>query len=548
MTEHGYLALVLHAHLPYVHHPEYPEFLEEDWLYEAITETYLPLLAAFDRLAGEKIPFALTLTLTPPLCAMLRDPLLRERYGRYLDRSLTLAEKEIERTRGQGRLEENARFYLERLRNCRRQYLERWKGDLVAAFRDFQDAGFLEIITCAATHGLLPLMENIPQAVRAQIAIARDDYRACFGRDPRGIWLPECAYVAGIDQVLQEANLRWFILDSHGLMYGQPRPRRAIYAPCFTPAGPAAFARDRESSRQVWSAQHGYPGDPAYRDFYRDIGFELTYPELAPALEDAAPRKFTGFKYHRITGHGEEEKDLYHRPWALAAVDAHATHFMDERRGQIGSLREVLDVDPIVVAPFDAELFGHWWFEGPEWLEMFIRKATHDQQTFALTTPGAYLDTHPRQQMVAPSASSWGQNGYWEVWLHESNSWIYPHLQTAARRMVEAAQAEAGVGEAGGFVERARRVGRAPDPDDALRNRLLRQMARELLLAQSSDWAFLMKTGTATHYAAKRTRDHVLRFTRLYEQWKSGALDVAFLANCEWRDAIFPDLDWKYYV
>ena len=546
MTEHGYLALVLHAHLPYVHHPEYAEFLEEDWFFEAITETYLPLLASLDRLAGEKVPFALTLTLTPPLCAMLRDEGLRERYLRYLDRSLALAEKEIVRTAGQGRLEENAHFYLERLRACRRDYLERWQGDLVAAFRGFQDAGYLEIITCAATHGLLPLMENVPQAVRAQIAIACDDYRACFGRDPRGVWLPECAYVAGIDQVLQEANLRWFILDAHGLMYGQPRPRRAIYAPCFTPAGPAAFARDRESSRQVWSAQHGYPGDPAYRDFYRDIGFELTPEQLAPTLPKDAPRKFTGFKYHRITGRAGEDKDLYHRPWALAAVDAHAAHFMHERRGQIGSLREVLDVDPIVVAPFDAELFGHWWFEGPEWLEMFIRKAAYDQQTFALTTPGSYLDTHPRQQMVAPSASSWGQNGYWEVWLHESNSWIYPHLQTAARRMVEAARAEAG--EGGGFVERARRVRRAPNADDALRDRLLRQMARELLLAQSSDWAFLMKTGTATHYAAKRTRDHILRFTRLYEQWKSGALDVEFLANCEWRDAIFPDLDWKYYV
>ena len=142
-------------------------------------------------------------------------------------------------------------------------------------------------------------------------------------------------------------------------------------------------------------------------------------------------------------------------------------------------------------------------------------------------------------QMVAPSASSWGQNGYWEVWLHPSNSWIYPHLQTAAPRMVEAARAEV---KGGGFLERAPEK---PGADEALRDRLLRQMARELLLAQSSDWAFLMKTGTATDYAAKRTKDHVLRFTRLYEQWSSGALDLEFLANCEWRDAIFPGLNWR---
>jgi 1,4-alpha-glucan branching enzyme len=542
MTGHGYLALVLHAHLPYVHHPEYPEFLEEDWLFEAITETYLPLLDVFDRLVRDGVPFALTLTLTPPLCAMLRNELLRERYLRYVDRALILAERETERTRGQGRLEDTAHFYLEHLRACRIQYVERWQGDLVAAFRGFQDSGHLEIITCAATHGLLPLMENIPQAVRAQIRIARDDYRECFGRDPNGIWLPECAYVSGIDQVLQEANIRWFVLDSHGLMFGQPRPRRAIYAPCFTPAGPAAFSRDRESSRQVWSAQHGYPGDPAYRDFYRDIGFELPPEQLEPVIAPGAARKFTGFKYHRITGR-TADKDLYHRVWAMSAADSHAGHFMDERRTQIGKLREVLDVDPIVVAPFDAELFGHWWYEGPQFLELFLRKTAYDQNVFELTTPGRYLTGHGTLQVVAPSASSWGQNGYWEVWLHETNAWIYPHLQTAARRMVEAAQAET---KGAGFAARAgAKLGKDAA---AITERLLKQMARELLLAQSSDWAFLMKTGTATHYAAKRTRDHVLRFTRLYEQWRSGALDLEFLANCEWRDDLFPHVNWRYYV
>lgn len=529
MTDHGYLALVLHAHLPYVRHPEYPEFLEEDWLFEAITETYLPILAVFDRLAADHVPFALTMTMTPPLCAMLRDPLLRERYLRHLDRSIALGEREILRTRGQGRAEETAHHYLARLHDSRRLYVDRWDGDLVRAFRGFQDDGYLEIITCGATHGLLPLMENVPQAVQAQIFIACDDYRECFGCDPAGIWLPECAYVAGIDDVLQQANLRWFILDAHGLMYGQPRPRRAIYAPCYTPAGPAAFSRDRESSRQVWSAQHGYPGDPAYRDFYRDIGFELPMDQLTPLQPPDQPRKFTGFKYHRVTG-PTADKDLYHRVWAMAAADAHASHFVGERRTQLDGLRAVLDVNPIVVAPFDAELFGHWWYEGPEFLEGVLRKSVTDQTAYRLTTPGRYLTDHPTQQMVAPSASSWGQNGYWEVWLDPVNSWIYPHLQMAARRMVEVARVEA-----------------AAIPD-ALHERVCRQLARELLLAQSSDWAFLMKTGTAADYASKRTKDHILRFTHLYEQWRGGRIDPDFLGNCEWRDNIFPEVNWRYYA
>jgi len=311
-------------------------------------------------------------------------------------------------------------------------------------------------------------------------------------------------------------------------MFGSPRPRYAIYAPCFTPAGPAAFGRDRDSSRQVWSAEEGYPGDPAYRDFYRDIGFDLPLEQLGRALPADGTRKFTGLKYHRITGQ-TGEKELYHRAWAMAAADAHAGNFMTNRRSQIAQLRAHMNVDPIVVSPFDAELFGHWWFEGPEFLNLFIRKSVYDQRDFRLTTPGNYLARHDTHQLVVPSASSWGHKGYWEVWLDDSNSWIYPHLHAAAKRMTEAARQHA--------------AGPAP-----IIARALRQMARELLLAQASDWAFLMKTGTARNYATKRTKDHVLRFTRLYDQVRGERIDEAFLANCEWRDNIFPNIDWRYYV
>lgn len=546
MASHGYLALVLHAHLPYVRHPEYEDFLEEDWLYEAITETYIPLLQVLYGLADDGVPFQLTLTLTPPLCHMLRDPLLQERYSRYLERSLDLARREVERTREQPELQGIARFYLSRLEQIRGAWEERWKRDLVTAFRGLLERGLIEIITCAATHGFLPLMENHREAVRAQILIARDHYREMFGRDPVGIWLPECAYVASLDEILQEANLRWFVLDAHGMMFGQPRPRYAIFAPCFTPAGPAAFARDRDSSRQVWSSEEGYPGDPAYRDFYRDIGFDLPLEYLQPFLGSDTTRKFTGLKYHRITGR-TSDKALYNRGWAMGAADHHATHFMQARQEQIRRLRENMNVDPIVVSPFDAELFGHWWFEGPEFVNLFLRKAVYDQTDFELTTPSRYLQEHDTHQLIMPSASSWGHKGYWEVWLDESNAWIYPHLHMAARRMTEIARL---------YKDRPGMPG-APEPADpaaervenpARMDRALRQMARELLLAQSSDWAFLMKTGTARHYASKRTRDHLLRFTRLYDQVRGEDVELSFLENCEWRDNLFPHLDWRYYA
>ncbi len=528
MADKGYLALVLHTHLPYVRHPEYDEFLEEDWLYEAITETYLPLLEVFYGLVEEGVEFQLTISLTPPLCHMLRDELLQTRYQRYLTRSIDLAQREIERTRDLGQVHEVAQFYLERLTRMHQAYEQRWKRDLVGAFAALQDRGVLEIITCAATHGFLPLMENFREAVRAQILIACDHYQEIFGRPPRGIWLPECAYVASLDEILRETGLRWFIVDAHGVMFGNPRPRYAIYTPCFTPAGPAVFGRDRDSSRQVWSAEEGYPGDPAYRDFYRDIGFELSAEYLGAGILPDGTRKFTGLKYHRVTG-PTADKEIYNRKWAMAAADSHAGHFMASRASQINHLKAHMNVDPIVVSPFDAELFGHWWFEGPEFINLFIRKAVFDQTEFRLTTPSEYLIGHDTHQLVVPSSSSWGHKGYWEVWLDESNSWIYPHLHMAAKRMTQMARAHL-------------------QTESPLLERGLKQMARELLLAQSSDWAFLMKTGTARNYATKRTKDHLLRFTRLYDQVRAEVIDVAFLENCEWRDNLFANLNWRHYA
>jgi 1,4-alpha-glucan branching enzyme len=522
----GSLALLLHAHLPWVRHPSHEEFLEEDWLHEAVVECYLPLLRVFRNLVAGRVPVRITLTMTPPLCAMLRDPLLQSRTRRYLDRGLAFIEAERLRTGNHGAMREILDHYDSRLREARALYLS-IGGDVVGAFAQLQADGLLQIITCAATHGFLPLMESVPGAMRAQILLGCDFHRECFGSAPEGIWLPECGYVPGVDRYLQEADIRWFVADAHGLLYGEPRPRFGTHAAYFTPAGPAVFGRDRESSRKVWSAREGYPGDPAYRDFHKDAGFDLPEDYLRKYFPGIPPRRHTGFKYHRVTG--RPEKEFYHRAWAMAAADHHAGDYFDGRVAQFRNLAAILPVEPIVLSPFDAELFGHWWYEGPEFLDLFLRKAAHDQNLFRLETPGDYLRRNPTQQLVSPSPSSWGNKGYWEVWLDPCNSWIYPHLHAAARQMTAAA--------------RARR-----DDPRPLTGRFLRQMARELLLAQSSDWAFLMKTGTAREYATCRTKDHILRFNALSAELDLEDPDVDFLAECEAHDNIFPNLDWTRYL
>lgn len=527
LAMHGHVALLLHAHLPYVRHPEHERFLEESWLYEAISETYLPLLALLRGWRRDGIRGCLTLTLSPTLCAMLQDDLLRRRYDRHLATLLELATRETYRTQWEADFRGLATFYRQRFEDL--QHL--WQacgGDLVAAFREFQDAGLLEIATTAATHGLLPLFAAHPSSIRGQILTARDDYRRCFGRDPAGIWLPECAYIRNLDGFLREAGLRWFVVDTHGLLNATPRPRHGVFAPVITPAGLAAFGRDLESAKQVWSRHAGYPGDPRYRDFYRDIGFDLEFDYVRPALPSPDRRGFTGIKYRSIGTTATGEKLPYNPAEAHKAADQHADHFLRARVAQSRKLHEILGRPPITLCPYDAELFGHWWYEGPEFLDLLVRKSACDQDTFELTTPSAYLHQQPVQQVAEPAESSWGEEGYYRVWLNETNEWILPHLDVAMERMQDLAR-------------------RFPDPDP-LQRRALNQAARELLLAQSSDWPFILRTGTSPAYARQRVTDHLLGFIELHEQLTTTRVDEPRMAALEAVHPIFPWVDFRHWT
>ena len=526
--EKGYLSFILHAHLPYVRHPEYHAFLEEDWLFEAITETYIPLIEVFEKLVEDNVDFRLTMSLTPPLVSMLADEVLQSRYLQYLDKRIHLAGLEIKRTKHQPEFLRLAQMYLKYFNNARFVFAEKYRRNIVTAFKNFQDMGKLEIITCGATHGYLPLMNGNVNAMRAQIKVAVDHYEKHFGRKPRGIWLPECGYGPGIDQILKEAGIRFFITETHGVLFASPRPKYGIFAPVYCPSGVAAFGRDLESSKQVWSSKEGYPGDFAYRDFYRDVGFDLDYDYVKPYLHGDGKRGNIGIKYYRISGK-TNHKEPYQPEVALDRAAEHAGNFMFNREKQIEHLTSVMDRKPLIVAPYDAELFGHWWHEGPDWINFLFRKIAFDQKTIALITPTEYLERYPVNQVSTPSYSSWGYKGYNEYWLNEKNDWIYRHLHKAAERMVELAKAYP---QTSGNVTLTRG---------------LNQAARELLLAQSSDWAFIMKTGTMVEYAVKRTKEHLFNFNKLYDDIRSNAIDPKWLSGIEGENNLFPDIDYRVY-
>jgi 1,4-alpha-glucan branching enzyme len=521
----GYLSLVLHAHLPYTRHPDAEDCLEEGWLFEAITETYIPLLCVLEGLVEDDIDFRLTMSLTPTLVSMLQDKLLIRRYSAHLDRLCELSESEVVRTRHLPfhpvALMYRARFSVERA-----HYRKRWNRDLIGAFARLQELGKVELLASAATHGFLPLLRINPSAVRAQIFAGVQHYVETFGQSPRGIWLPECGYYVGLERILEEAGIRYFFVDSHALLNASCRPQSGTYAPLCCAGGTAAFGRDEESSKQVWSSIEGYPGDFDYREFYRDIGHDLDFDYIKPYIHNEGIRIDTGIKYFRITGR-TEKKEPYDRELAVERAARHAGDFVLKRTRQLQRMKRELDRDPIVVAPYDAELFGHWWFEGPDWLNFVFRGIACGENGIRLATPSEYLRENPLQQAGVPSTSSWGHEGYNKMWLNDSNDWIYRHLHEAADRMVDLA------------LSYPKSRGKA--------RRALNQAARELLLAQASDWAFIMTRKTVVDYAVRRTKTHLVRFHRLHEMIKNRSVDEGWLTRIEFEDNIFPGLQYEIY-
>jgi len=522
----GYLLLLLHAHLPYIRYPEHEQHLEEVWLHEAIIESYIPLLNVFEDLLNDKTDFRITLSLTPSLLEMLSDKLLMTRFQEYLDSRIELAERELSRTRSEPGLGRLAEMYHKGFLTTKSLFEDTYQKDLISAFRSIYQSGKVELITSAATHAYLPLHISEPDSIRTQIALGVSTFRQYFDAKPAGIWLPECGYAPGLDEKVKDAGINYFFLESHGLLNASPIPKKSIYRPVRTPSGPIAFGRDTESAKQVWSSRYGYPGDVEYRDFYRDIGFDLDHEYLKPYLPGGT-RTFTGMKYFRITGR-TDNKELYDREQGLRKAALHAEHFMQEREQQIRFLRERLNIRPVITAAYDAELFGHWWYEGPEWLRFVLRNLSLQKRSFRFITPSEFCAGNSVLETVTPSASSWGKGGYSAVWLDPSNSWVYRHLKKASGKMTELSRQHQ---KATGLMERA-----------------LNQALRELLIAQASDWPFMMKMGSASQFAEAKFRQHISNFFMLSGDIHLGKLREVLVESLENKTCIFRNIDFRTYA
>lgn len=417
----GELLLVLHAHLPWVKGSK-----AERWLFEATLGCYLPLLQVLTEHPG-----CVALSVSPTLSSMWRDAELTERTEQYLEQAAAKPIVEGHEAASQWH-RERARVALNAYRAVAR--------DLCAAF-----VGKAELFTTAATHGFLPLLAQVPEAAAAQVAVGLSTHAEHFGQPPRGFWLPECAYSPALEPLLAERHVRWFCVESHavaGAVFG-------VHQHVFTPMGLAAFARDPSASEQVWSASIGYPSNPVYAEFHH---------------------RTSGQRVQSVGGLRWQPEE------AFAQARADAAHFWAARE------RAAMAGAAVQVAPYDAELFGHWWLEGPEFLRAVLASKG---SALRFATPSQHLAHTTTAQRWQLPFSSWGRGGAADVWLNEKNADLWPQLQRAAELMVALAERPADVH--------------------------LRRRARALLLAQASDWPFLIDGDAEAGFARARVEEQLLR-------------------------------------
>ncbi|KLO23711.1 MULTISPECIES: glycoside hydrolase family 57 protein [unclassified Marinitoga] len=522
----GNIIFVLHSHLPYVRHPDYEEFMEERWLFEAITETYIPLIRVFQNLEKKGIKFKLVMSFSPTLIEMLNSMDLQEKYVRYLKKIIELSEKEYERTKDEELIKHKmADYYKNNFKEILEIFEKMYNKNILDAFKEYYEKGYLELITTSATHAVLPIYSEYPEIVKLQIKYGLETFKKAFGFYPKGFWLPELGYYEGLDIYLNQYEIEYTFVEKNGLIYGNPYPIYNVYNPVITNSSIFVFSRDKDNNIEIFDTEFGYLNDPRYREFYRDIGFDREYEYIKDYIDKSGVRCNTGIKYHKITGKDKElfDKMLYDIDEAYTAVKSNAEDFVQKRLKQLKELNvEYPDLEPTMVYAFDTEFFGHWWYEGIMFLEKVIEKV-YNTEELKLENPKNILKRVEEVQIVNPSRSTWGINGFFEEWINGNNDWIYP----AIYEMIEILK-----------VKMNKKY------SDVEKN-IISLMIKELMLAQSSDWVFIISSGTTVEYAVNRIKTHVKRFFELNAMLESGKIEKNKLKYYMWVDKIFENIDYN---
>ncbi len=521
--------LILHCHMPWLRHAESLHCQEEDWWLDVATESIIPLLEMLHRLRAGNVPFKITFALTPTVLSMMKDPLLQERTEAHLDRCLHLAHAEIERGTDPEK-RPLAQWYVNHYHRLHTYFCDVWKRDLVGALNDLRKTGHLEIPASAATHALLPLFLKSPTVLQSQIDIGCAYYEECFGERPNLFWLPDCAYTPALEPFLTKAGIEHFILEQHALTYSSQAPAEGIYHPARTPLGSQLSCRDVESSREILKLEAGLIHDTRYREASKMSSDETPVNALKIHLDASHVDQAAALKIHYM-----DSNQLYDPAEGKKAAQEHASQLLKSRKTQFSKLVAEGITTPSVITIYEAELFGHWRFEGIPFLEEVLRQFAVDK-SMELVKLSETSNTVTANE-VSPVPSSWGEGDYFENWLSQENAWIYPHLHRRTdllQRTIDALHEN---------------IDDLPDELAEHRSRCVRQMTRELLLAQSSDWAAFMRHSATQAYATHRFETHLENFDQLTKIYSSNdESNSNRLLSIEQQNPIFPKLEWDAFA
>jgi 1,4-alpha-glucan branching enzyme len=523
----GYFGLVLHGHMPWCKKSGvWPA--GEQWYTEAALETYIPMLNVLRNLKENGIKTAITINITPILAELMADEYMKERFQEYVEDLIKRAKKDIDRFKNNPPKRKIAQHHLNNFERILDTFYNNYYRDLLGSFKWLQDEGMVELITSAATHGFLPLFKR-DSGIFSQIQLGVDTYKKYFNCNPKGFWLPECAYRPkeikngqvreSIDYWLHNSGIEYFFVDAHGILTAEIIEQKNEIGLDTNfgynlETGVSVYGRNKKSSRQVWDAKIGYPGDMDYREFHK---------------KDSE----SGLHYWKITGKeiNKEAKDLYNIEKAQEKVKEHANHFLSLLIQEAQEFSNEYHYKGIIVSPYDFELYGHWWNEGIDWLRE-IFKLIHNSDRVNMITISEYTRLYKDEfSTIKMQESTWGAGGHFQVWDNEEHRWIWPYINSS--------------------VEDFENILMNIKNPDEYQVRILQQTARELLLMEGSDWPFLLYTKQAKDYANQRFHHHHQRFNKLLWAAKdfndTSRLDYTELERIESIDSCFNDLDIDYF-
>jgi len=522
MDFHYAISFVLEAHLPFVREFQKDDDLsqagEESRFFEYVSETLLPFLEMLHHLETDHVPFRFGLAISPVLIHLLTDDHLQRKYLSYIDKQIEFGRQEIERTANNDELNKLAQRYYNTIVDRRIAYTERYERNLLKAFDFFRRKGKLEILASCATHAFLPFISHNSESLQAQMEIPIAAYRRYFAGAPQGFWLPELGWSSALEPYLRDYNFSYTVVDSHGLLFGNPQPKKGTFYPVKTHSGTCVLARDLYAVREIEKITK----DDIFRNNDRDVGYEMPPETVKAFLSSEGERHRTGYKYWQRTGGN------YNPQAATGKASEYAKIFLQNTINRLEEASKHMDETPLVLYANNAGFFGNLWHEGFQFLETLFRLA-HEYKDLKFINPGEYIfkQEFSKIPIVSPEFSSGGINGYAETWLDVSNDWIYPHLARSMERMTELAE-------------------RFPD-DTGLKERALNQAAREILLAQSSDWAALLFKQDSTEYAANQAENALRNFTTIYEALGSNYISTEWLTTLERRHNIFPHINYRVF-